>query len=75
MLATAAWPLIVVALPFSLLGIWLGQRGFQRLDDARLRRLIWGLLAALGAVGVAGALGRLWVGRCGFIVHPPGAVG
>ena len=62
LLATAAWPLIGVALPFSLLGIWLGQRGFQRLDDARLRRLIWALLAALGAVGVAGALWRLGVG-------------
>ena len=59
LLSTAAWPLIVLALPFSLLGIWLGQRGFQRLDDARLRRLIWGLLVGLGAVGVAGAVGRL----------------
>ena len=61
LLAGAAWPLIVVAMPFSLLGIWLGQRGFQRLDDARLRRLIWGLLALLGALGVAGALWRLQV--------------
>ena len=59
LLSTAAWPLIVVALPFSLLGIWLGQRGFQRLDDVRLRRLIWALLVALGAIGVIGALLRM----------------
>ena len=59
LLSDVAWPLIGVALPFSLLGIWLGQRGFQRLDDARLRRLIWCLLAGLGALGVAAALGRL----------------
>jgi hypothetical protein len=59
LLTTSGWPLIVVALPFSLLGIWLGQRGFQRLDDARLRRLIWALLAALGALGVANAAWRL----------------
>lgn len=59
LLAGAAWPLIVVALPFSLLGIWLGQGWYARLDEARLRRLVWVLLAALGAVGVSGALWRL----------------
>ena len=59
LLSTSGWPLIVVALPFSLLGIWLGQRGYQRLDEARLRRLIWALLAALGALGVANAVWRL----------------
>lgn len=58
LLSTAAWPLIVVALPFSLLGIWLGQRGYQRLDEARLRRVVWALLAALGATGVAATFVR-----------------
>jgi uncharacterized protein len=59
LLGNAAWPLIVVALPFSLLGIWLGQRLYGRLDEARLRRLIWALLAVLGAVGSATALRQL----------------
>jgi uncharacterized membrane protein YfcA len=59
LLTTSGWPLIVVALPFSLLGIWLGQRGYQRLDEARLRRLIWALLAVLGALGVGNAAWRL----------------
>ncbi|MCZ4313099.1 sulfite exporter TauE/SafE family protein [Comamonadaceae bacterium G21597-S1] len=58
-LAGAGWQLITVALPFALIGIWLGQRGFARLDDASLRRLIWRLLAALGAVGLLGAAWRL----------------
>lgn len=49
------WPLILVALPFSLLGIWLGKHVYLRLDEARLRRLIWGLLAVLGAAGTASA--------------------
>ena len=59
MLADAAWALIVAALPFSLLGIWLGQRWYARLDEARLRRLVWLLLAAPGTIGVAGAAWRL----------------
>jgi len=59
LLAGAAWPLIVVALPFSLLGIWLGSRGYQRLDEARLKRLVWALLAGLGTLGVAGAAWRM----------------
>ena len=58
-LAGAGWQLITVALPFALIGIWLGQRGFARLDDASLRRLIWRLLAALGAIGLLGAAWRL----------------
>ena len=59
LLANAAWPLIMVALPFSLTGVWLGQRLYLRLDEARLRRLVWCLLAALGALGVANAAWRL----------------
>jgi hypothetical protein len=59
LLAGAAWPLIVVALPFSLAGIWLGSKGFRHLDEARLKRLVWVLLAALGTLGVAGAAWRL----------------
>jgi uncharacterized membrane protein YfcA len=45
-----------VALPFSLAGIWLGHRLYLRLDEAQLRRLVWWLLAALGALGMANAL-------------------
>jgi uncharacterized membrane protein YfcA len=59
LLAQAGWPLIVVALPFSLAGIALGQRLYLRLDEAQLRRLVWRLLAGLGALGVGSALWRL----------------
>ena len=55
LLTSAAGPLIIVALPFSLAGIWLGQRLYLRLDEAQLRRLIWLLLALLGALGVGSA--------------------
>jgi uncharacterized membrane protein YfcA len=59
LLAGAGWTLIAVALPFSLLGIWLGQRLYVRLDEARLRRLIWTLLAVLGGLGTVSALIRM----------------
>jgi uncharacterized membrane protein YfcA len=59
LLAGVGWKLIVVALPFSLAGIWIGQRLFIRLDEARLRRLIWALLALLGALGVVSAVLRM----------------
>jgi uncharacterized membrane protein YfcA len=56
LLTSAAWPLIAVALPFSLAGIWLGQRLYLRLDEAQLRRLVWTLLAVLGAAGLVNAM-------------------
>ena len=59
LLASTGWQLIAVALPFSLAGIWIGQRLYLQLDEARLRRLIWALLAALGTLGVASAAWRL----------------
>ena len=63
LLATAGWPLIVVALPFALLGVWLGSRLYLRLylrlDEARLQQLIWSLLAGLGALGLVSAAARL----------------
>ncbi len=59
MLGGLGWKLVAVALPFSLLGIWIGQRIYLRLDEARLRRLIWCVLAALGALGVASGLWRI----------------
>ena len=59
LLANAAWPQIMVALPFSLTGVWLGQRLYLGLDEAWLRRLVWCLLAALAALGVANAAWRL----------------
>jgi uncharacterized membrane protein YfcA len=55
LLAGVGWKLIAVALPFSLLGIWIGQRVYVRLDEARLRQVIWALLAVLGTLGVASA--------------------
>jgi uncharacterized membrane protein YfcA len=51
-----------VALPFSLAGIWLGQRLYLRLDEAQLRRLVWCVLAGLGALGVARGLVQLLAG-------------
>jgi uncharacterized membrane protein YfcA len=59
LLAAMGWQLIAVALPFSLAGIWIGQRLYLQLDEARLRRLIWALLAVLGTLGVASAAWRL----------------
>ncbi|MFN0183454.1 MAG: sulfite exporter TauE/SafE family protein [Aquabacterium sp.] len=55
----AGWPLAVAGLPFALVGAWAGTRLFHALDDARLKRVIWGLLAVLGASGLAGPLWRL----------------
>jgi uncharacterized membrane protein YfcA len=59
LLAGVGWKLIAVALPFSLVGLWIGQRLYVRLDEARLRRVIWTLLAALGALGTVSAAIRL----------------
>ena len=53
------WPMIVVALPFALLGIALGKRLYLQLDERRLRRIIWVLLVILGLLGTATALWRL----------------
>lgn len=59
LLTREALPLAAVALPFALLGVTLGQRLYRRLDEARMRRLVWWLLAALGTLGVANAAWRL----------------
>jgi hypothetical protein len=56
LLDRSALPLIGVALPFSLAGIWLGQRLYVRLDEARLRQLVWSLLAVLGGLGLLNTL-------------------
>jgi uncharacterized membrane protein YfcA len=56
LLTQAAWPLVLAALPFSLAGIWLGQRLYLQRDDAQLRRLVWRLLLLIGAAGVVNAL-------------------
>jgi uncharacterized membrane protein YfcA len=52
------WRLIVVALPFSLVGLWIGQHVYVKLDEARLRRLVWTLLALLGTLGAVSAAMR-----------------
>lgn len=56
LLTGAALPLVGVALPFSVAGIWLGQRIYLRLSEAQMRRLVWSLLAVLGAAGLVNAL-------------------
>ncbi|WP_418317177.1 sulfite exporter TauE/SafE family protein [Piscinibacter sakaiensis] len=61
LLAEVGWQLIIVAAPFALAGIWIGQHGYSRLDDAALRRLIWRLLVLLGALGLGAAAVRLGV--------------
>lgn len=58
-LSAVGWQLLAVALPFALVGVWIGQQGYTRLSDAAMRRLIWWLLAALGAFGLAGAAWRV----------------
>lgn len=59
LLENVGWRLIAAALPFALAGIWIGQRIYLKLDEARLRRLIWALLALLGGLGVAGGVWRM----------------
>ncbi len=58
-LSAVGWHLFAVALPFALVGVWIGQHGYARLDDAALRLLIWRLLAALGVFGLASAAWRV----------------
>lgn len=53
------WPLVVVGLPFSLLGTAIGTRWYLRTPEARLKQLIWSMLAVLGSLGVASALWRM----------------
>ncbi len=60
LLTQAAVPLVLAALPFSLAGIWLGHRLYLRLNEAQLRRLVWWLLAGLGAVGLLRAAWASW---------------
>jgi Sulfite exporter TauE/SafE len=55
----AAWSLVVVALPFSLLGVWIGSRLYLSMSQADLRRWVWRLLLVLGAVGLVSAAWRL----------------
>jgi hypothetical protein len=55
LLTSAALPLIGVALPFSLAGIWLGQHIYLRLDETQMRKLVWSLLAVLGTMGLLNA--------------------
>ncbi|MDE2456887.1 MAG: sulfite exporter TauE/SafE family protein [Burkholderiales bacterium] len=62
LLGRAGWPLLAVALPFALAGIGLGSLGYQRLDEARLKRAVWILLATIGAIGLASGL---WSGGAG----------
>jgi uncharacterized membrane protein YfcA len=59
LLGGLGWKLIAVALPFSLVGIWIGQRLYVKLDEARLRCVIWTLLALLGTLGAVSAMIRI----------------
>ncbi|WP_326543976.1 sulfite exporter TauE/SafE family protein [Pseudorhodoferax sp.] len=69
LLARTGWSLVLVALPAALIGITAGQRLYLRLAEATLRRLVWALLAVLGALGcLAAALrmaaGTAWAALC-----------
>jgi hypothetical protein len=59
LLADLGWKLIAAAVPFALLGLLIGHRLYVTLDEARLRRVIWALLAVLGTAGTAGAVMRI----------------
>ena len=59
LLTRDAGPVVAVALPFALAGVAAGLRLYRRLDEAQMRRLVWGLLAGLGTLGVANAAWRL----------------
>ena len=56
LLAELGWKLIAAAVPFALLGLFIGHRLYVKLDEARLRRVIWALLAVLGTAGTARAV-------------------
>lgn len=62
LLARTGWTLVLVALPAALIGITLGQRLYLRLPEATLRRLVWALLALLGALGCLAAALRITAG-------------
>jgi hypothetical protein len=51
--------LVLAVLPFALVGVWLGQRLYLRLDEDRMRRTVWLLLAGIGAVGLLRAASGL----------------
>jgi uncharacterized protein len=53
LLQSSAWSLLLAALPFSLLGVFIGSRIYLQLDEAALRRWVWRILAILGAIGLA----------------------
>ena len=59
MLNQKVWMLLAVALPFALLGNAAGHKLFLRISEAQMRKLIWGLLATLGAAGLLNAAWRL----------------
>jgi uncharacterized membrane protein YfcA len=59
LLAELGWKLIAAAVPFALLGLFIGHRLYVKLDEARLRRVIWALLAVLGTAGTARAVMRI----------------
>jgi len=53
---TANWPLIVVLSIGAVVGTFIGARALRRMNDAVFRRVVGGLLLALGAYTLARAL-------------------
>ena len=53
LLTAALWPLLLIALPGTMVGVWLGRRIYGRLDTARFAKTVLVLLLASGVVLVA----------------------
>jgi uncharacterized membrane protein YfcA len=58
MLTAELWRLVLIALPGTFLGAWLGARLYRRLSDARFHTLILLLLGTSGAMLIATSAAR-----------------
>ena len=56
MLTIALWRLVVIAIPGTLVGAWLGARLYQRLSDTRFQTVVLLLLGGSGVMLVATSL-------------------
>ena len=58
LLTTGVIVLAIYAVPFMLLGIWFGNKGFIRTNPKSFRKLVLWLLIVLGLAGVISAATR-----------------
>ena len=56
LLTAALWPLLLIALPGTIVGAWLGRRIYARLDTTRFAKTVLILLLVSGVVLVATSL-------------------